>query len=384
MDYVQKKTAMYELQIVDREGTEHRVEALGLDTVTILPDEPDLSPLTPLLEGLLQEVLVRPKGQVDILLGLGSSALHGKTKQEWGDLRLLESSFGCGWVLRGCHESLTFPSTALQPNWSGEALAMSRAVSVPPHSFQVFHISTVINPVTEFTELNELGTTPAPVCTKCAGCDDCTFRRKRLSPADQEIVARIESEMQIDPITGIITRHYPWKACVSRMVDNSSQALKVQTQIKKHMLKAGTHSDFVEEMEKALWEGKVRELSESEMSTWHGPTHYISIFAVVKPDSVANIGRAAYFKASHGQVLSHSPAGLHYPPGRAAVSRGVKSPVCGSGGSIPCPFQVTVHLHRLNQLDRSRGQDIQHPQTLLCQPNIGDLETERDLGRPGG
>ena len=31
----------------------------------------------------------------------------------------------------------------------------------------------------------------------------------------------------------------------------------------------------------------MRELSHEEMSAWHGPVHYISVFAVVKPDSVS-------------------------------------------------------------------------------------------------
>ena len=108
-----------------------------------------------------------------------------------------------------------------------------------------------------FAELNEVGTAPAPVCSRCAGCADCTFRWKRLSPEDQEIVMRIESEIEIDPASGIITAKYPWKACMKRMADNSQQPLKVQSSIEKHMLKAGTLDDFVKEMEKSLAKGKV-------------------------------------------------------------------------------------------------------------------------------
>ena len=65
-----------------------------------------------------------------------------------------------------------------------------------------------------FTELNELGTSPPPVCLKCRGCRDCTFRRKRLSPEDQEVVMRVEREMKVDSVSGKITAAYPWKNCV--------------------------------------------------------------------------------------------------------------------------------------------------------------------------
>ena len=110
MEYLEKSTKRYNFDIVDREGATHHIQSLGLDPITTLPDEPDLSPIEGLLDGLPREILDRPQGRVDILLGLGSSSLHGRTHQEWGNLRLLESKFGCGWVIRESHELLRFPS----------------------------------------------------------------------------------------------------------------------------------------------------------------------------------------------------------------------------------------------------------------------------------
>ena len=132
--------------------------------------------------------------------------------------------FGCGWVLRGIHDSLSFPAVAVGPVLSTEALAISRAVQYPPDCFSVFHVVSSLG-YEQFSELNKLGTTPEPVCMRCSGCSDCTFRRRRLSPHDQEIVAKIESEMPIDEVTGIISAKYPWKPCVKRMTSNTAQAL---------------------------------------------------------------------------------------------------------------------------------------------------------------
>ena len=313
MDYIEKKTAKYDFDIVDRDGVAHRVHALGLDTVTTLPEEPDLGPIRHLLKGLPDEVVQRPQGKVDILLGLGSSSLHGRTRQEWGNLRLLESRFGCGWVIRGSHELLKFPTIAMQPAMSVAAQAMSQAVDVPPSLYNVFHIASALTPGAEFSELNELGTSPAPVCGRCAGCEDCTFRRKRLSPDDQAVVARMEASMEVDGITGVISGRYPWKPCVDRMCDNSRQAVAVQSSIEKHMLKTGTFSDYVEEMQKAIDEGKVRELSESEMSVWHGPVHYISTFAVVKPGSLSTRTRIVSNSAMRNAISKLSLNDCMYP-----------------------------------------------------------------------
>ena len=162
-EYVLKKSARYEFDLVDKDGETHCVSVLGLETIMTLPDKPDLSPLLPLLDGVPVEVLDRPKGQVDILLGLCSSSLHAWTVREWGNLRLMESRFGCGWILRGSHELLKFPSTSLRPVWSAEDQAMLTAVDKPPEKYSVFHGSTGLAYDQGFSELNELGTTPAPV-----------------------------------------------------------------------------------------------------------------------------------------------------------------------------------------------------------------------------
>ena len=139
----------------------------------------------------------------------------------------------------------------------------------------------------DFQQLEELGTTPAPVCLRCRGCRDCTFRRRRLTPSEQEVVARVEKGMKIDSVAGIITAEYPWKKCADRMLDNRLQAQRIQETMERHMVSLGTHQGFVEEMNKAVRDGKVRKLSVEEMDVWHGPVNYITTFAVIKPESVS-------------------------------------------------------------------------------------------------
>ena len=277
------ETSRYQMMVHDVEGNRHVVTALGLETITILPQDPDLSPLLPLVQGLPEEVLQRPQGDVDVLLGLRDSALHGTTSQQWGNLRLLKSPLGCGWSLRGTHPDLKHASHQLPPSLSAAAYALRQADLESEEVCQLYHIQSA----REFHELDELGTTPPPVCLRCKGCRDCTFRRRRLTPDEQEVVSRVEREMQVDSVTGIITARYPWKNCVRRMVDNRQQARKVQETMERHMLQAGTHAGYVAEMEKSIAEGKVRLLTVQEMEEWHGPRHYITTFAVVKPESVS-------------------------------------------------------------------------------------------------
>ena len=277
------QTARYQVEVEDCEGHRHTVHALGLETITVLPPDPDLTPIQHLVQGYPAAVLNRPQGEVDLLLGLRNSALHGSTEKQWGNLRLLKSPLGCGWSLRGAHPDLLYTTPQLAPSLSAEAYMLSQAEIGPEGEAQLYHIQGPH----DFQELNELGTTPPPVCLKCRGCRECTFRRRRLTPEEQDVVARVESEMKVDSVSGVITAAYPWKNCVRRMIDNRRQAQRVQEQMERHMIEVQTHAGYVEEMQKSIKEGKVRRLTQQEMDDWHGPRHYITTFAVIKPESVS-------------------------------------------------------------------------------------------------
>ena len=71
-------TRKYTITLVDRRGNPHVITALGLDEITTLPPDPDLSPIRNLLPGYPQEIFHRPQGRVDLLLGLRNTGLHGK------------------------------------------------------------------------------------------------------------------------------------------------------------------------------------------------------------------------------------------------------------------------------------------------------------------
>ena len=100
---------------------------MGLDAITTLPPDPDLSGIQDLVDGYPAEVLQRPQGEVDILLGLRNSALHGSTVRQWENLRLLESPLGCGWSLRGTHPALESTAPRLGPSLSAAAYMLQQA-----------------------------------------------------------------------------------------------------------------------------------------------------------------------------------------------------------------------------------------------------------------
>ena len=78
MDYRTINTAKYSLSVVDIDGESHAIAAQGLGSITTLPPDPDLSPILSLLGDVPEEIIARPQGRVDVLLGLRNSKLHGK------------------------------------------------------------------------------------------------------------------------------------------------------------------------------------------------------------------------------------------------------------------------------------------------------------------
>jgi hypothetical protein len=130
-----------------------------------------------------------------------------------------------------------------------------------------------------------------------------------MTSHELEVLRRIEEEMTRDPVTGTLTLRYPWKEeKVARMSDNKWQAVKVQSQIEKRLVKTGRLAQFNQEMEKAIGAGAVRELSSEEMGKYQGPIHYISVFAVFKPGSVSTplriVSNSAMKSATSGLSLN--------------------------------------------------------------------------------
>ena len=300
-DYREHISTKHEVYLHDREGQTHQVTVLAIPTITSLPEPPDTSRLEHLVKNYPPEVLSIVGGEVDILIGLKSRRLHATCEEEIGDLRISRSIFGCGWVLSGTHPELE--SQPLVRSIASQGLA--HATTSLPGGHHVFHARLHTGPELAFHEIEELGCAPPPICKSCQGCNDCTFRRKRLTKEETEVVARVEREMVVDETSGCITAKYPWKPSVKRMSSNLGQVRKIQEATERRMIKEGTYQGFQEEMRKAKGEGKFREITEEEQTAWHGAVHYITVFPVIKPGSLSTKTRVV-----SNAALKNSRSGL--------------------------------------------------------------------------
>ena len=91
-----RKTTLYRFKLMDNEGVDHEISALGIDVITSFTDKINLSAVMHLFPHAPSEVWDRPSGTVDLLLGLDHRDLQpaGGLARDGcavGGLRLSES-----------------------------------------------------------------------------------------------------------------------------------------------------------------------------------------------------------------------------------------------------------------------------------------------------
>ena len=132
-------TEAYYVPLVDREGTVHRVLAYSIETITNPMDRVDVRPalrVFPEVKGLA--TILRPMGNVDLLLGIHDADLHpvltNPNKHRVGKLCLLTFRFGTGYLLDGAHPGIKVFARSLNPATKKKTRAtfISRKGCKPP------------------------------------------------------------------------------------------------------------------------------------------------------------------------------------------------------------------------------------------------------------
>ena len=190
----------------------------------------------------------REKGSVDILIGIDNAKMHIGETREVGNLVARHSPLG--WVIFG-------------PTPGGHA-----------KSSRILHVS-LSSPVdmTDFWTTEAMG-----VATKV-----CTCKPEKQSPIDLKEAMVIEQSCQKIGKQWMIP--YPWKKEANLLPDNKSQAEKRLQSTSHRLLKNLSQAEaYHTQMMEMCEMGFARKLSTEEMEKYHGPVHYISHHAVIRPE----------------------------------------------------------------------------------------------------
>lgn len=112
------KTEAYHVPLVDRDGTVHSVLAFSIDTITSPMNYVDVWPALKVFpEVNCLATILRPEGEVDLLLGIHYSDIHtilaDPVKHRVDRLQLLTSKFWSGYLLDGAHPDVKLVASSL-------------------------------------------------------------------------------------------------------------------------------------------------------------------------------------------------------------------------------------------------------------------------------
>ena len=289
------RTKIYEVDLVDKSGQKHSIWGFGIDLI-IEPDDPvDVSAVRSLFPHIPDEVFsTLPKKRVDILVGLNFNSLHpygGLGQNAVGDLKVLHSRFGNGWVLGGCHESLKmFPI-----RMTSEAIAARIArVSIIP-SIDVINLEektitpafakvSIDPPLTpEFWQSDNMGILPPRHCTRCRQCalkGECSESHIQLSLKEEAELKLIQENIKI--IDGQVHVSYPFIKNPYCLSHNRSVVVKIASKLWQSLKKDSLLDTYNEEIKKYVARGTFVRLSKEEIESYEGPHNWITHHAVLK------------------------------------------------------------------------------------------------------
>ena len=100
------KTMAYWIPLVDMKGKVHKVLAYAMEHIMMRLNYVEVRGVARLFKGIKPPDILRPSGEVDLLMGMEDAELHPRVLQCVSNLRLMSSIFGTRHLLDGTHGSL--------------------------------------------------------------------------------------------------------------------------------------------------------------------------------------------------------------------------------------------------------------------------------------
>ena len=269
-----EETCYYTFVVTDNHGTATKVWAFGVDDIIDCPDHVDLSPIRHMFPHLPDGAFTaQPTSQVKILIGNNFLSLHprgGDGQNASGNLRMLESNFGSGWVLAGTHPALSVSCTGL--NQVALAVARINRCDMKP-----------VLPTT-FWESECMGVLPQKRCGRCLKCSTCSDLGLIRSRKEQEDLNAIKEGVSL--VDGEIRVKYQFEKDPRSLPNNRGTAVKIAEKLERRLMDAGHLEYYNQEFLKIFERGAAVKLSAEEIKSWQGPVNYISHHGV-EQDSVS-------------------------------------------------------------------------------------------------
>ena len=268
------QSKVYSLNLIDTDNEVHNIKVFGVDWIAGAIEAVNIQGVKELfssdVQGLWDKVATRPSGEIELLLGSNHLGLHPSDLEAKGNLKVLKSKFGSGYVLVGSHPDI-------------KPLHSVRHTSHVNASVRATRLS--FKSVRDYFDSNELQVEAPRRCNSCMNCKECVYQGHKMSLVEQFEYNVMKNNVVYDEVEKVYRVTYPFTEDPSILSNNFHQAAKIPEREEKKLVKENLLEEFNKEFDKMIAFGALVELSREEMNSWKGPVHWISLQHVRKPES---------------------------------------------------------------------------------------------------
>ncbi len=266
----------YSLCIQDYSGKKYDLKAVEMDAISANAPAVDVSNVPLIFSDIDVGALVRPSGQIDMLVGSDYCELLPHVIETKGKLQLLRNNFG--YFLRGGH-----PLISTKVN---EVAVVNKTVVNLEHSMVVVEKGENLKEsLNKFFSLHTAGTKCTPKCVRCL-CKGCPANGKYTMEEERELDI-IEKGLSYDEKGKRWVAVYPWIRDPYKLPNNINTAMTRLRSTERRLHRLGEeyariYHQEIEDMQKRRVAVK---LTEHDLERYDGPTHYIPHHEILKPES---------------------------------------------------------------------------------------------------
>ena len=263
----------YVLPLRDVEGQVEEIVVFGIDKISS-----DINPIdTSSVPGVA--AVVRPVGEVDVLVGFEYAGFHPVCHRSMGHLLILKNRFGS--CLGGSHPKLSEKTRCKYPS-------------------QVLHVSAKEVTLRDFFEVEGMGIQCTPRCGSCR-CGRCPVGGKDFTLKEERELKMIEDGLKFRAEEGHWEARYPWIKHPNSLPDNKPAALATLKSTEKRLKKDPERVALYQaQMKDMVDRGVARKVTKEEAENYTGPVYYISHHEVMKESSTTPcrivFNSSAYFR----------------------------------------------------------------------------------------
>ena len=280
------KTNKYKVPLIDKQGHVIEFEAYGIERITSDIESVNIDDIAHLFKNVTKEEIERPSGPVDILIGYEYAAYHPEREQNIGHLVLLRNRFGrCS---GGTHPLLKESHLS--------------------HDFINARVNTIVGKlnIEDFYKIENLGVECKPKCGGCK-CGKCSLGAKDYTIQEERELELIERNLNFDKEENRWIAEYPWIKDPQNLPDNRKVAFAKLITTEKRLRRNPEHAKVYDNQIKDMVTRRVaRKLSNTELTLYKGPVHYIGHHEVLKPDSKSTPVRIVFNSSANymGHILN--------------------------------------------------------------------------------